>query len=188
MYTNHDIMKTFHTLILGIALLFAVSCKDEPTDSLDTSAEEVTTIYLIRHAEKERSNPDNIDPELTQRGLGRAMHWAEILADASLDAIYTTDYRRTEMTAEPSAVKYGLSTTYYDPETLNIDAFLADNYGKNVLVVGHSNTTPDLVNKLIGDDRFASMDDSDNGSLFIVQRIGEKATVNRLHFSCNCPE
>ena len=148
----------------------------------------VTTFYLIRHAEKDRTNPDDIDPELNQDGLGRAMHWAEILNEVALDAIYTTDFERTRMTAAPASVKQDITVQVYDPEELNIDQFVADNLGKNVLVVGHSNTTPDMVNKLIGEEKYGPMDDTDNGSLFIVQQTGDKRTNMRLLFNCHCPD
>ncbi|MBT8290569.1 MAG: histidine phosphatase family protein, partial [Muriicola sp.] len=62
------------------------------------------------------------------------------------------------------------------------------NLGNNVLVVGHSNTTPDFVNKMIGEEKYPPMDDSDNGSLFIVQQIGDMTTDIRLNFNCNCPD
>ncbi len=189
MYTNRSIMKTNTALILLAGVFLFLSCKEEPTEQMsDSEYAEATTFYLIRHAEKDRSDPQDIDPELTQAGLGRAMHWAEILRDVPLDAIYTTDFERTSMTAAPAAVKQNITVQYYDPETLDTEAFKAENSGKNVLVVGHSNTTPDLVNKLIGQTRYQPMDDDDNGSLFIVQLIGTRATASRLNFTCNCPE
>ena len=181
-------MKKIHTLFWGIALLFALGCQEEKGIVAEATPAEVSTYYLIRHAEKDRSDPENLDPELNQKGLGRAMHWAEILNDVPLDAVYTTDYERTSMTAAPISVKKDITVQYYDPETLDIMQFKADNLGKNVLVVGHSNSTPALVNKLLGEERFGPMDDADNGSLFIVQLLGSQATVSRLHFNCNCPD
>jgi broad specificity phosphatase PhoE len=166
------------------------SCKEEPQVQ-DTFAQDTTTtstFFLIRHAEKDRTNPQDPDPELNQRGLGRAMHWAEIFNDIRLDAIYSTDYNRTSMTAAPAAVKQDLTTQYYDPGTLDIESFKMDNAGNNVLVVGHSNTIPQLVNQLIGEARFSDLEDDDNGSLFIVTLTGSQSSVHRLHFSCNCPE
>ena len=129
-----------------------------------------------------------MDPELNQRGLGRAMHWAEILSEVPLDAIYSTDYDRTIMTAAPVAVKQDITVQYYSPGDINIEQFKADNLGKNVLIVGHSNTTPDFVNKMIGEDKYSPMDDYDNGSLFIVHQIGGETADTRVHFNCNCPE
>ena len=116
------------------------------------------------------------------------MHWAEILADVDLDAIYSTDYNRTSMTAAPTSVKKNIDVQYYDPSSIDITQFKNDNLNKNVLVVGHSNTTPDFVNKLIDEERFPSIDDSENGILFIVQIVNGRPTVNKLIFNCNCPD
>jgi phosphohistidine phosphatase SixA len=173
---------------LFTCLLISLSCKDEVV--IDTSQDQasVSTFYLIRHAEKVRSNPNDSDPELNQKGLGRAMHWAEILADVNLDAIYSTDYNRTSMTAAPTSVKKNIDVQYYDPSSIDITQFKFDNLNKTVLVVGHSNTTPEFVNKLIDEERFPSIDDSQNGILFIVQIVNGRPTVNKLIFNCNCPD
>ncbi|MUH35282.1 histidine phosphatase family protein [Zobellia amurskyensis] len=180
-------IKSFY-IILFISLIFA-SCKEDQKVTQETDTKGVvSTFYFIRHAEKDRSDPENTDPELNQRGLGRAMHWAEILKDIELDVIYTTDYERTSMTAAPTAVKKELDVKYYEPQNVNLEQFKADNLGKKVLVVGHSNTTPDFVNQMIGEDLYYEMDDSDNGSLFIVQLIDNHSTSQRIHINCNCPK
>ncbi|WP_396637674.1 SixA phosphatase family protein [Maribacter sp. R77961] len=180
-------MKTIKIFTISF-ILFFLSCKeDKPVNNV----QEITTtstFYLIRHAEKDRSDTENIDPELTQKGLGRAMHWAEILSEVDLDAIYSTDYNRTSMTAAPTSVKKNIDVQYYDPRTIDIEQFKIDNLGKKVLVVGHSNTTPDFVNKLIGEDKYAQIDDSENGNLYIVQLVNDTATDTQLIFNCNCPE
>lgn len=176
-------------IIIVQLLILSTSCKDDPKNEGDFYGEAVTsTFYFVRHAEKDRSDPENIDPELNQEGLGRAMHWAEILADVSLDAVYTTDFERTAMTAAPTSVKNDITVQFYESETIDVEQFKVDNLGKNVLIVGHSNTTPDLVNKIVGEDKYAEMEDTDNGSLFIVQIINENTTSQRLHFDCNCPK
>ncbi|WP_424000363.1 SixA phosphatase family protein [Maribacter sp. IgM3_T14_3] len=179
-------MKAFK-IVLFILLSISLSCKDEPV--LDTTQDQtaISTFYLIRHAEKERSNPDDADPELNQKGLGRAMHWAEILADTELDAIYSTDYNRTSMTAAPTSVKQNIDVQYYDPSTIDITQFKAENLDKSVLVVGHSNTTPEFVNKLINEEKYFAIDDSENGTLFIVKIINGIPSVEKLIFNCNCP-
>ena len=179
-------MRTLRLVIFAYILTWGLGCKeDQKTSELPPA---VSTFYFIRHAEKDRTNPDDIDPELNQDGLGRAMHWAEILGHVSLNAIYTTDFERTTMTAAPAAVKQDITVQYYDPQTLDIEQFKADNLGNNVLVVGHSNSTPALVNKMIGEEKYEPMDDYDNGSLYIVQMIGNTTTDMRLYFNCNCPD
>lgn len=179
-------MKIFKHLLIAILFIGFSSCKEdeklpEPTET------QVSTFYFIRHAEKDRSDSENVDPELTQKGLGRAMHWAEILDNVALDAIYTTDYERTSMTAAPASVKQDIDVTYYNPGEVDIEQFKETHLGQNVLVVGHSNSTPDFVNKMLGEQKYENMEDTDNGSLFVVQIVGDKATDFRLHFNCNCP-
>lgn len=182
-------MKNVNLASIVVFFLLFIGCKDNQKIEEATPTETtVSTFYLIRHAEKDISNPDDADPELNQKGLGRAMHWAEIFDDIPLDAIYSTDYQRTTMTAAPTSVKKDITVQYYNPQTISFDQFRQDNLNKNVLIVGHSNTTPDFVNKLLGEDKYYEMDSDDNGSLFIVQLINDNASVQRLHFNCNCPK
>ncbi|MGB5500523.1 MAG: phosphoglycerate mutase family protein [Maribacter sp.] len=176
-------MKVLKIVLIFVLVLGVFSCKDDPIVE-DT----VTTYYFIRHAEKDRSNPENVDPELTQKGLGRAMHWAEIMNDVAIDAIYTTDYERTQMTAAPIAVKKNLTVQIYDFGTIDIEQFKVENLNKKVVVVGHSNTTPEFVNKMIGQEKYDQIDDHQNGSLFIVELVNGIATDMRLNFNCNCPD
>ncbi|WP_350285579.1 histidine phosphatase family protein [uncultured Croceitalea sp.] len=140
----------------------------------------ISTFYLIRHAEKDRTDSTNRDPELMQKGLDRAIRWAEVFDNVPLDAIYSTDYQRTKMTAAPTSVKKDLTTQFYDPSNIDVDTFKSDHEGMNVLVVGHSNTTPDFVNKLIGQEKYDAIDDADNTSLFIVKIVDSVATDIRL--------
>ena len=176
-------------IIIVQLLLLSTSCKDDPKNEGNFYDDTLnSTFYFIRHAEKDRSDPENIDPELNQKGLGRAMHWAEILADVPLDAVYTTDFERTAMTAAPTSVKNDITVQFYETETIDMAQFQADNLGKKVLIVGHSDSTPRLVNEIIGEDMYTPLDDSDNGSLFIVQVVNGNATSQRLHFDCNCPK
>ncbi|SHI93846.1 SixA phosphatase family protein [Pseudozobellia thermophila] len=182
-------MKRIQLIYIVVFFLCFVGCKDnEKNEVPPTSEPSVSTFYFIRHAEKDRSNPEDPDPELNQSGLGRAMHWAEILDEVELDAIYSTDYQRTSMTAAPTSVKRDIDVIYYEPQTIDVEQFKKDNLNKTVLVVGHSNTTPQFVNHMIGEDKYFEMDDTDNGSLFIVTIVNDIATSQRLHFNCNCPK
>ncbi|UCD61228.1 MAG: histidine phosphatase family protein [Flavobacteriaceae bacterium] len=181
-------MKIIKLLIFALLLTGLISCKDDQKLSDAYVEPAVSTYYFIRHAEKIRIDSEDVDPELSQKGLGRAMHWAEILNDVELNTIYSTDYERTTMTAAPTSVKKEITVQYYDPENIDIEQFKLDNLGKKVLVVGHSHSTPEFVNKMLGEEKYAAMDDYDNGSLFIVQVTGKNVTSNRLHFNCNCPD
>lgn len=174
--------------VLFIIIALSLSCKEKPVQANTQDQKSISTFYLIRHAEKDRSNPEDADPELNQKGLGRAMHWAEILDAVPLDAIYSTDYNRTSMTSAPTSVKKNIDVQYYDPRIVDFNQFKADNLNKNVLVVGHSNTTPEFVNQLIGEEKYSAIDDSENGNLFIVQIVNGVATDTKLVFNCNCPD
>ena len=73
-----------------------------------------------------------------------------------------------------------VSPTRYDPNTIYSDEFLKETNGKNVLIVGHSNTIPKLVNKLIGEEKFEDMDDADNSTLFKVTLNGADKKVETI--------
>lgn len=182
-------MRQLKVVLISFFLLSIVSCKEDPkqtpTEPVDAG---ISTFYFIRHAEKDRSNLENSNPELSQKGLGRAMHWAEILRDVELDAIYSTDYNRTSMTAAPISVKQDVDVEYYDPRIIDIEQFKVDNLNRTVLVVGHSDTTPDFVNGIIGEEKYLALPDDDNGSLFVVQIVNGVVTSQQLHISCNCPD
>ncbi|PQB04043.1 SixA phosphatase family protein [Aureitalea marina] len=142
--------------------------------------EGATTYFLIRHAEKDRSDPSNKNPGLTKKGFFRADRWADLFSSTELDAIYSTDYDRTLMTASPTARKKELEIQLYDPSKLFSEEFQQATAGKTVLVVGHSNTTPAMVNAMIGENKYADMDDNDNGTLFVVTLMDGKSEVQIL--------
>jgi len=158
----------------------SISCNNSNKDTEIAQDPIISTFFFIRHSEKDRTNPENRDPGLNRDGLGRAMHWAEIFDPVAMDVIYSTNYKRTSMTAAPTSAKKNINIKYYDPGSMDMEAFKADNEGKNVLVVGHSNTTPDFVNKMLGTEKYPQMDDDDNSSLFIVRIIDGEATDIRL--------
>ncbi len=132
-------------------------------------AQELTTYYLIRHAEKNRSDSSNRDPHLNAVGLERAENWSKILQSVPFDVIYATPYHRTKETAQPIAAAKNLPIELYHPGDLHTPAFTTRNKGKIILVVGHSNTTAALANKLLGKERYPQIDDRTNGNLYILQ-------------------
>ena len=133
-----------------------------------TPKAETSTFYFIRHAEKDRTNMDDRDPKLKEEGILRAAKWSLVLQNIKFDAVYSTNYKRTKQTAQPTAEKNGLELTMYDPSNLDGKTFLEANKGKTVLVVGHSNTTPAFVNAVLGEQKYQSMADDNNANLYIV--------------------
>lgn len=147
------------------------------------NSNETTTYYLIRHAEKDRTNPTNRNPNLNSEGLIRASNWAKYFETVALDAVYSSDYKRTQQTAEPTAAEKSLLIQFYDPNNMYDAIFQKVTLGKSVLVVGHSNTTPAFVNLILEQEKYQSMNDKDNSSLYVVTIQNGKKTsrVVRIH-------
>lgn len=168
--------------ILSLILLLIISCKQ--TDA-DKGQQTVSTYYFIRHAEKVLSEPENPNPDLTQEGYQRAQKWKEIFQDIPFNAVYSTNFKRTLETAHPTAKDKGLQVVLYNHRDIDYSKFLSDTQGKTVLVVGHSNSTPNFVNKLMGKELYEEIDESEYGFLFLVKRFGNKLTAERLKINPN---
>lgn len=143
------------------------------------------TIFLVRHAERADSAPGMsptmaADPDLSAAGRARADSLAAALKDADITAIYVTEFKRTQQTAAPLAKALGLTVKIVTSKsTRELIQQLAASKG-NVLVVGHSNSVPDVIKGLgvtaavtIGDDEFDNM--------FLVSR-GPTPSLLRLHY------
>lgn len=155
-------MKQLLTLILLIAFAFPVSAQEE------TPTNQTSTYYFIRHAEKDKSDKTNRNPNLIMEGVLRAAKWSLVFDHVNFDAVYSTDYNRTRETAKPTAEKKGLDITIYDPRNMDVKTFLETTKGKTVLVVGHSNSTPTFVNSILGTKKYQNIDESNNANLYIV--------------------
>jgi broad specificity phosphatase PhoE len=156
-------MKKF-ILLFVFAFSFLSAC----------TSDETTTYYLIRHSEKDRTDEKDRNPNLNVKGQERAKKWATYFKNIDLDAIYSTNYNRTQQTATPTAESKNLEIKSYDPRKLYDSIFKIETKGKTVLVVGHSNTTPVFANKILGDKKYKNMSDNDNASLYIVTITSDK--------------
>ncbi|WP_457651455.1 SixA phosphatase family protein [Rhodocaloribacter sp.] len=120
---------------------------------LHAQPHETAVVYLVRHAEavspELRQDPKN--PHLSEAGHMRAAHLAYVLGDAGITRILSTDFHRTRETARPLAEKLGLDVASYDPYDLPGFAEALRGMRGRILVAGHSNTTPKLVELLGGD-------------------------------------
>jgi len=110
---------------------------------------EAKSFYLIRHAEK--LNDGSKDPVLTLKGQLRAQNIAHILSHTGITKVFATEYQRTQMTAKPMADLIGVNVTSYNPSDLLAFAEQMHAQDESVLIVGHSNTTPQLVKLLSGE-------------------------------------
>jgi broad specificity phosphatase PhoE len=115
-------------------------------------------ILLVRHAERVPSAMTE-DAPLTEAGKARAQKLAALLATAGIKTIFVTRFRRTIDTAQPLAEALHLTPTV-ESDTQQLVAKLRSHLDENVLVVGHSDTVPDVIKAFggptvtIGDDDF----------------------------------
>lgn len=131
------------------------------------NSQTTTTIILVRHAEKLVDNGD--DPALSQEGKLRAYTLAHVAGKAGVTAIYASQFKRTQATARPLAEQLDLEIESVDarePDQLYSEV-MARHRGEVVVIVGHSNTIPDLV-RLFGNEEIAEISKDEYANLYIV--------------------
>lgn len=135
-------------------------------------AQQITTFVLVRHAEKVADGSK--DPELTADGHSRAIRFGDMFEKTSVDAIYTTAYKRTRSTVEPLAKAKGMTIAEYTPgKVAVVDEMLSKHAGKTIVLSGHSNTIPEIANWLTGSTQFRDFDDSDYGNILIISVVSK---------------
>lgn len=143
---------------------------------------EVTTFILVRHAEKDLTQSTN-DPDLSTEGKNRAVRLVDMLKKTEVHAIYSTPYKRTQQTVAPLAEAKSLSVQSYQAnKTEAIDAMLKAHAGKTILVSGHSNTIPQIINYLLGEEKYKVMEDGDYSNIIMVSVAGKSANVVWLKY------
>ena len=147
-----------------------------------------TTIILVRHAEK--AAEPAADPPLTTVGAARAQALAQLVKDAGVRAVVSTQYARTRATAAPTAASLAITPEVLDARltpSATRDSILARHRGQTVLLVGHSNTVPALV-EAFGAPRPADICDSGYDNVYVVTvPSGGVASVVHLHFGEPAP-
>lgn len=175
-------MKRIITLVF---LIFVYLGLIVPEYSFSGEKDSITTLFLVRHAEKAASVWE--DPGLTPSGAARADELAYILKHVKLDAIYSTPFERTKLTVLPTAKEKGLEVKLYKPgEEDFLEKVLRAFSGGTVLIVGHSNTIPRLANELAGQSDFSDLDDTTYDNLFIACVPTEgRAAILRMRFGAH---
>lgn len=140
---------------------------------------EPTVVYLVRHAE--RAEDGTRDPPISQHGWERSALLATMLRDAGITHIHSTDLKRTRSTAEPTASAAGLELAFYGPGDLTVLADQIRGTPGRHLVVGHSNTTPDVVAAL-GGDPVSPIEEMEYDRLYIVTLSGGEVSTVLLRF------
>jgi phosphohistidine phosphatase SixA len=144
----------------------------------------MTTVFVVRHAEKAVDGTQ--DPSLSSAGAAHAARYASLFAVPGsaqrLTAVYATEFRRTQQTAEAVARPLGLRVQLSPAD--NSKALVAHikryHRGASVLVVGHSNTVPEVI-RALGGRQVAAFADTDYARLYVVSvGLFSRTTVTEL--------
>lgn len=172
-----------------VALLWLVlmACKSKPVRQPVPVTEDSTfltgTFFLVRHAEKH----PGMDSTLTQEGHIRAHHLYTLLEDSGLQKVYFTPFKRTVQTADPLVEHLHLDTVYYMPDTTGESLIYAitrkEDWGKRLLIVGHSNTLLPIMRALKAKPPVDSIGDGDYDNLFIIYKHRDSVKVHLKKFN-----
>ncbi len=140
------------------------------------------TYYIVRHAEKATAASNmSSDVPLTDAGKARANKLRDMLMDKNIGFIFSTQTIRTTSTAKPLSEAIGIPVQIYNHRD-TMDLFIKrvkNSTTKNVLIVGHSNTVDDLVNKLTGQSLLSDLQETEYDNFFIVKRSNKKFTLKK---------
>ena len=139
------------------------------------------TIIVVRHAERN----SGMSPDVLLNALGeqRAQQLADMLQDARIRRIYVTEVRRTQQTAAPLAARLHLKPIVIAAKDL--DALVSQLKGlpeeETVLVVGHGNTVPQIVERL-GAGAVPPLGEDEYDRLMVLTTGGGKPRVLTLRY------
>ena len=150
------------------------------------------TYYVVRHAEKEAQQGTetmmNNNPPLSETGKQRAEALKEVLKTEKIGYVFSTNTIRTLSTAEPVKNYFNLDTEIYEP--VPSESFISRllSLKKNTLIVGHSNTVDDIVNKLCGSVKIpADLPDTAYDNLFVIRKKGKNMAFENKKFGNPSP-
>jgi len=158
-------VATVAALLLAITL---IGCPSPQQESL--------VVFLVRHAEKADLGDD---PELSATGHERSAALAAALRSSEIEYVHSSDYIRTRDTAAPMATDHGLEVELYDPRELPALVEKLRGTGGRHLVVGHSNTTPSMV-ELLGGSPGSPIDEKAEYDRLYIVTIGEDGAVSSV--------
>lgn len=135
---------------------------------------QTTQVYIVRHAEKDKSNPQENDPSLSDEGRIRAGDLAKYLKKVKFDVAYSTPYKRTHQTLDSLIIQKVID--YKDAKSL-VDSVKKNYMGKTIIVAGHSNTVLELIEAFGGKKPMEMLTDDDYDYIFHLSVKDDKARV-----------
>jgi len=165
--------------LLRLAFALAFVAGPLPSGTGLVAQQAPVVVYLVRHAE--RAEDGTNDPPISAAGEARARLVADMVRDAGITHIHTTDFRRTRSTAAPTAAATSLVPTVYSADELAaLAARLRATPGRH-LVVGHSNTVPELVSAL-GGDAHGEIATDEYDRFYVLTVAADRTTTVLLRF------
>jgi len=168
---------------LVFAMLFAILGAVVVFGYYVTFRRPVLTVILVRHGEKV-IDPSNPDVDLSPAGQARAQEIVRVFGEAGINAIYATQYKRTQQTVKPLADKLGVPVTIVNSRnTADLVAQIrAQHSGQTVFIAGHNNSVPEIIAAL-GGPQYPTIPETEYDNLFImtVYRTG-KARVLKMKY------
>ena len=162
--------KVAAALIAAIGGLAQGACAAETMQTAPIPS--AKSVFVVRHFQK----GDGADPSLTAEGAANAQRLAAMLSSKGVTAVFATPTRRAMETAAPLAAQLGLKVTPYDPTDPQALVAAVRATAGSALVVGHSNTIPDLV-AMFGGAKPAALTDSDYGTVYDVEPGGKVVAI-----------
>lgn len=133
---------------------------------IQESKSNVTQIFILRHTEKADDTSEN--PELSAKGIERAAYWKKVLQHTTFDQVFTTEFKRNIQTANLIASNSSVKPEMYYPMSFDVLTFMNQIKGQTVLIIGHSNTIPDMVNRLIDETKYPPMSHQNYNILYTI--------------------
>ncbi len=168
---------------LVFSMLFAILAAVLVFAYYATFRRPVTTLILVRHAEKV-IDPNNPDVDLNADGQARAQELVRMFGDSGINAIYATQYQRTQETVRPLADRLGLPINQVNAKNTGdlLAQIRAQHSGQTIFVAGHNNTVPEII-AAAGGPQFPIIPESEYDNLFIITiyRTG-KAKIVKMKY------
>ena len=138
-------------------------------------------VFVVRHAERTGTDgPAQTDPALSETGRARAAGLKRELRDAGIQSIYTSELKRARQTAAPLADSLGIKSEVVAARDVDELITKIKSGAGNVLIVGHSNTVPEIV-KGLGVTTKVTLSEKQYDDLFVVV-LGQPPLLLHLHY------
>lgn len=159
----HMMFKRFFHFLFLVCLCVGIVEKA----AAQQSAQRATTIIVMRHAEKESGKDP--DPELSSEGKKRAAQIASLFKDLPVTRLLATPYKRTQHTLANLSADKGVHIESYEPSKITeLAGSLKQLSGQTIIIAGHANTAPDLVNQLLNENKYSQLDENEFGKIWIL--------------------